>query len=296
MGHGPADDRLDVGGVERLRDRAGEHVVEARVPRSPRVAVPDASRTVERTAERGVELVERARARAPRRLRARARALQRPLPGAHRGRRSRADRTAPRPEPRTSPRRGLPLDRAIAPHRERREHGQQADRPDEREQQRVLGPATSPTGTGSGCRRGRASRETSALTGFHSAIGCRIPGSVSVGTNAFETNVSGKITRKPSCCATSTVFTSRPSSTPIHDIVNVKRSISTTASTNSPHRAVHPPADGEAREHQDDEDPGVVDDVGGRPPAEHRGAGHRQRAEAVDQALAHVVRHPDRRS
>ena len=61
VGHGPADDRLDIGGVERLRDRAGEHVVEARVPRSSRLSVPDASRTVERTAERGVELVERAR-------------------------------------------------------------------------------------------------------------------------------------------------------------------------------------------------------------------------------------------
>jgi len=76
--------------------------------------------------------------------------------------------------------------------------------------------------------------ETSALIGFHSAIGSRMPGRVSVGTNAFDTNVSGKITRKPSCWATSTVFTSSPRRTPIHDIVNVKSSISTIASTNSP--------------------------------------------------------------
>jgi len=40
----PADDRLDVGGVERLRDCAGKHVVEARVPRLARLRVAGASR------------------------------------------------------------------------------------------------------------------------------------------------------------------------------------------------------------------------------------------------------------
>jgi len=55
----------------------------------------------------------------------------------------------------------------------------------------------------------------SALNGFHSATGRNQPGSVSVGTNAFERNVSGKMIRKPSCCPTSTDGTSRPISTPI---------------------------------------------------------------------------------
>ena len=38
----------------------------------------------------------------------------------------------------------------------------------------------------------------------------------------------------------------------------------------------------------------VRDDVGERPAGEHRGAGHRQRAEAVDQALVDVLVQPER--
>ena len=38
----------------------------------------------------------------------------------------------------------------------------------------------------------------------------------------------------------------------------------------------------------------VEQDVGERPPGEHRGARHRQRAEAVDQALLHVLGEPER--
>ena len=51
-------------------------------------------------------------------------------------------------------------------------------------------------------------------------------------------------------------------------------------------RSVHAPADDEAGQHQHDEDARVVDHVRDRAAAEDGRARHRQRAEAVDQALA----------
>jgi hypothetical protein len=74
----------------------------------------------------------------------------------------------------------------------------------------------------------------SALNGFHSATGRNQLGSVLVGTNAFETNVSGKTIRKPSCWPTSTDGTSRPIRTPIQAIAKVKKSIRATARRKSP--------------------------------------------------------------
>ncbi len=70
--------------------------------------------------------------------------------------------------------------------------------------------------------------------GFHSAIGCSQSGSVSVGTKAFDTNVSGKMMRNPSCWTVSTVGASRPRRTPTQAIAYVKSIISRTASTKSP--------------------------------------------------------------
>ena len=48
-------------------------------------------------------------------------------------------------------------------------------------------------------------------------------------------------------------------------------------------------------DHEDDEDPGVVDDVGEGPPGQDGRARHRQRAEPIDDPLVDVVGHPDRR-
>ncbi len=57
----PAHDRPDVRGVERLRDRAGEHVVEARIPGLPGSGVAGLARPEQRAADGAVELVERLR-------------------------------------------------------------------------------------------------------------------------------------------------------------------------------------------------------------------------------------------
>src|SRR5919198_3102444 len=56
-----------------------------------------------------------------------------------------------------------------------------------------------------------------AVNGFQSAIVRRIPGSLSVGTNAEEMKLSGNIQISPALCATSTLRASSPISAPTQD-------------------------------------------------------------------------------
>src|SRR5262245_4211620 len=60
--------------------------------------------------------------------------------------------------------------------------------------------------------------EVSVLIGVHSAIGCRMGGSVAGGTNTLETKVIGKITVNTTCWPTSTLGTDNPSQMPSHDM------------------------------------------------------------------------------
>ena len=132
------------------------------------------------------------------------------------------------------------------------------------------------------------------LTGFHRANGWSHVGSGASGTKAFETNVIGNRTVNDTCCATSTVGTDVPSQIPIHDIAKAKSRSSATPSTKAtiPLWFVQPTS--EPGHHQDDEDAGVVDDVGDGAARQHRRPGHRERAEAIDDALVDVVAHADR--
>src|SRR3954451_24259231 len=61
-------------------------------------------------------------------------------------------------------------------------------------------------------------------TGFHSANVCSTEGRLSSGTNAFERNVSGKITMKLALFTTSGVRTSNPTSAITHEIEKANRS------------------------------------------------------------------------
>ena len=56
-----------------------------------------------------------------------------------------------------------------------------------------------------------------------------------------------------------------------------------------------PPLHQKPSRHEHDQDPGAVDDIRDRAPAHHGGARHRQRAEAVEDALVQVVGHADGR-
>src|SRR5436190_1858216 len=65
--------------------------------------------------------------------------------------------------------------------------------------------------------------EVMTLIGFHSVNGWSHVGIVAMGTNALDTNDSGKMTMNETCWATSTVGTDSPSQTPIHDIAKANR-------------------------------------------------------------------------
>src|SRR6187200_1110285 len=75
--------------------------------------------------------------------------------------------------------------------------------------------------------------DASALTGFHSAIGCSQFGKESGGTKTFEMKVIGKSTVKPTWFAASTVRTVSPSQIPTHDIAKANSSSNTTPAKNS---------------------------------------------------------------
>src|SRR6476620_7669636 len=78
--------------------------------------------------------------------------------------------------------------------------------------------ASDDPGNGFGLPQSMRSDEVRVLIGFHSAKGWSQVGRLASGTNAFETNVIGKITMNDTCWATSTVGTEVPSHTPIHDM------------------------------------------------------------------------------
>src|SRR5215813_2053801 len=73
-----------------------------------------------------------------------------------------------------------------------------------------------------------------ALIGFQSAKVCSQDGMPWVGTNAFETNVSGRKTMNPSCCAASGLRSIMPAQAPAQVIANANSSDSTTASSAGP--------------------------------------------------------------
>ena len=82
--------------------------------------------------------------------------------------------------------------------------------------------------------------------------------------------------RKPSCWATSTVGTdeAEEDADPRHRVGEEEQQGE--RSDEVTEAVVHPPADDEARQHQHDQDAGVVEDVGERAAAEHGRPGHRQ--------------------
>src|SRR3954454_5814834 len=88
--------------------------------------------------------------------------------------------------------------------------------------------ASESPGNGLGLPHSVRSEAVRVLIGFHSAKGCNHVGRLRSGTNAFETNVIGKMTMNATCWATSTVGTESPSQTPSQDITNAKPRSSTT--------------------------------------------------------------------
>src|SRR5216683_3272393 len=97
-----------------------------------------------------------------------------------------------------------------------------------------------------------------ALIGFQSAIACSQDGMPWVGTKAFDTNVSGRNTMNPSCCAASGLRSSMPAQAPAQVMANANSSE--------------------------------------RPAGQHRGPGHGKRPEPVDQPRGHVAGQPDGRA
>ena len=81
---------------------------------------------------------------------------------------------------------------------------------------------------------------------------------------------------------------------PSHDIANANKSSRATPANSSGNPVWTRPADGQTGEHQHDQDAAVVDQIGDGATGQHGRAGHRQRAEAVDDALVDVVGHADR--
>jgi hypothetical protein len=73
-----------------------------------------------------------------------------------------------------------------------------------------------------------------ALIGFQSAIACSQDGMPWVGTNAFDTNVSGRKTMNPSCCAASGLRSSMPAQAPAQVMANANSSERPTASNAAP--------------------------------------------------------------
>src|SRR5437899_4562476 len=72
-----------------------------------------------------------------------------------------------------------------------------------------------------------------ALIGFQLAIGCIQPGSPCVGTNAFDTNVSGRNTMNAVACAVSTLDITMPRHAPHQLIANANSNRSANAASAS---------------------------------------------------------------
>ena len=116
----------------------------------------------------------------------------------------------------------LPVERSLAlstgisilAHCQRREDRNQNNAPRDRHLNRVLAGNAVPI-VGFGLPKSSRHDAVNVLTGFHSAIGCKIAGNDAGGTNTFEMNVSGKIVTKVSCCAVSVLGTDSPIHTPI---------------------------------------------------------------------------------
>src|SRR6478735_8329886 len=137
-----------------------------------------------------------------------------------------------------------------------------------------------------------------AETGFQAAKACSTGGSVANGTNVFATNVSGKITMKAALLTTSGLGTSIPIHAMIQEIAYAKPSSSANPPTASATLELIP-ADEEPRQRHDDQHEHVVDHVRDRAARQDGGRCHRQRSEAVDDPLLHVVGQPgagDRRA
>ena len=135
----------------------------------------------------------------------------------------------------------------------------------DRHQHRLLGRQArgpEPRSTRFGLPHSSRSAAVSVLIGFHSATGRSKSGRVARRHEHVRDERDREDHREDTCWPTSTVGTDRPSQTPTQDIAKANSSSRPTPARNSDDAGVDAPADGEAGEHQHDQDAGVVDDVG----------------------------------
>ena len=112
-------------------------------------------------------------------------------------------------------------------------------------------------------------------------------------TNADDANTSGARIGNDAACAVSALLADSPMIAKIHVSEKPKSSI-TAMPASSPKKPV---CDAEADEipdgHHQHHDEHVAHEVGERAAREHRRARHRQRAEALDEALVQILGEPD---
>ena len=165
----------------------------------------------------------------------------------------------------------------VAVDRQRREHRDQADAPGDARPTRRCPPARP--------RTARASASTIVRERVASANAWSHAGIDSGGTNADDANVSGKISMKPSAWARlRRLEISATNANDPRERVAEQEQQPDARDDLERARVKLKPTSRPTHDH-DDQRHGVRRDVGERAPGEHRGARHRQRAEAVDQTL-----------
>src|SRR3954464_13611672 len=160
--------------------------------------------------------------------------------------------------------------------------------------------------TGEGLPNSSRSAPATALSGLYSAICLSGAGRPPIGTKIADRNIVGNSTVNPTVCAASALRTTMPSSVPIHTPANAHRTSSAYAATVSStvpcgsQPTTRPHAVNTARPRttcasSDSARPArtAARELGVGARGEDGRAGDRQRAEAVDDPVAHVLGHAD---